>query len=371
MSRFLHTTAALRTWSLPDHARTPPPATLPRRLVEESRPTSPPPAVAIGSMPAAASTLHEMRQAIRCRHYSRRTEKAYLGWARRFLSAHAGVDPAQLSGSDITRFLSNLAVRGKVSASTQNQAFSAILFLFRDVLNREVTGLNESLRARRPTRLPQVLSPEEVARLLRGLEGAPWLMASLMYGAGLRLLECARLRIKDLDFARNEITVHDGKGRKDRMTVFPGRLTKPLQDHLTRIRAQHARDVASGGGSVALPDALSRKYPKAAWEWAWQWVFPATRVHVDEGTGLIRRHHLHESVMQRAFKTALRNTGIPKAATCHTLRHSFATHLLERGYDIRTIQELLGHSDVATTMIYTHVLNRGGQGVKSPLDSLD
>ena len=234
-------------------------------------------------MPAAASVLHEMRQAIRGRHYSRRTEKAYLGWARRFLSAQTEADPGQMSGSDITRFLSNLAVRDKVSASTQNQAFSAILFLFRDVLKREVTGLDESLRARRPTRLPQVLSPEEVARLLRGLRGAPWLMASLMYGAGLRLLECARLRVKDLDFDRNEITVHDGKGRKDRVTVFPARLAKPLRVHLVRIRAQHARDVASGGGSVALPHALSRKYPHAAWEWAWQWVFPATRCSCGSG----------------------------------------------------------------------------------------
>jgi integron integrase len=322
-------------------------------------------------MPAAASALHEMRQAIRGRHYSRRTEKAYLGWARRFLSAQTEADPGQMSGSDITRFLSNLAVRDKVSASTQNQAFSAILFLFRDVLKREVTGLDESLRARRPTRLPQVLSPEEVGRLLRGLRGAPWLMASLMYGAGLRLLECARLRVKDLDFDRNEITVHDGKGRKDRVTVFPARLAKPLRVHLVRVRAQHARDVAAGAGGVVLPHALGRKYPKAAWEWAWQWVFPAARVHVDRETGSIRRHHVHETVMQRAFKSALRNAGIPKAATCHTLRHSFATHLLESGYDIRTIQELLGHSDVATTMIYTHVLNRGARGVKSPLDSIE
>jgi integron integrase len=308
---------------------------------------------------------------IRNRHYSRRTEKAYVGWARRFLAAHAGADPAQLTGQDITRFLSDLAVRGKVSASTQNQAFSAILFLFREVLKREVTGLDESLRARRPVQLPPVMSPAEIGLLLRGLKGAPWLMASIMYGAGLRLLECARLRVKDLDFDRYEITIHDGKGRKDRVTVFPARLAKPLRIHLERVRTQHARDVASGAGGVALPHALGRKYPKAAWEWAWQWVFPATRSYVDHETGIIRRHHLHESVMQRSFKAALRKTGIAKAATCHTLRHSFATHLLEGGYDIRTIQELLGHSDVATTMIYTHVLNRGGRGVKSPLDSIE
>jgi integron integrase len=269
-----------------------------------------------------------------------------------------------------TRFLSDLAVRGKVSASTQNQAFSALLFLFRDVLKREVAGLDEALRARRPARLPQVLSPEEVALLLRELKGTPRLMAALMYGAGLRLLECARLRVKDLDFDRNDITVHDGKGRKDRVTVFPARLSAPLRKHLDRMRAQHLSDLAAGAGGVALPHALDRKYPTAPWDWAWQWVFPATRLHVCEETGLFRRHHLHETVVQRAFKEALRRSKIPKMATCHTLRHSFATHLLERGYDIRTIQELLGHSDVATTMIYTHVLNRGGQGVKSPLDSL-
>jgi integron integrase len=286
------------------------------------------------------------------------------------VSAHAGVHPAQLGGADITRFLSNLAVRGKVSASTQNQAFSAILFLFRYVLKRELTGLDEALRVRRPARLPEALSPEEIGRLLDGLKGTPWLMASLMYGGGLRLLECARLRIKDLDFGRNEITIHDGKGQKDRVTVLPSRLTEPLHAHLERIRDQHARDIASGAGSVALPHALGRKPQHAAWEWAWQRVFPATRLHVDPETGSLRRHHLHESVMQRAFKAALGKARIPKAATCHTLRHSFATHLLESGYDIRTIQELLGHSDVATTMIYTHVLKGGGRGVKSPLDCI-
>jgi integron integrase len=360
----------IRSLSIPDAARTPPPATWPRTVSETSCPSEPPSVDAAGPIPAAASLLREMRRAIRGRHYSLRTEKAYLGWARRFLAASDGTDPSQLSGSDITRFLSNLATKGKVSASTQNQAFSAILFLFRDVLKREMAGLDEALRAKRPTRLPAVLSTEEVATVLCGLKGTPWLMGSLMYGSGLRLPECARLRIKDLDFDRNEITVHDGKGRKDRVTVFPARLTKPLSRHLERMRVQHAHDVACGAGGVALPGALHRKYPNAAWEWAWQWVFPATRVHVDRDTGLIRRHHLHESVMQRAFKEALRTARISKAASCHTLRHSFATHLLENGYDIRTIQELLGHSDVATTMIYTHVLNRGGRGIKSPLDSI-
>jgi integron integrase len=356
---------------IPDDVCTPPPVTVRRDPPATPQPTPSPPSVhPSGAIPAAALLLTGMRDAIRTRHYSRRTEKAYLGWARRFLSEQGGTEPRDLGAPEVTRFLSNLAVRGKVSASTQNQAFSALLFLFRDVLKRELTGLDEALRARRPPRLPQVLSPAEVATLLRCLKGTPWLMASLMYGAGLRLLECARLRIKDLDFDRNEITVHDGKGRKDRVTVFPARLVTPLRKHLDRTRVQHGRDRATGGGSVALPHALDRKYPNAPWEWAWQWVFPATRVYVDEATGVIRRHHLHESVMQRAFKEALRESGVEKAATCHTLRHSFATHLLEGGYDIRTIQELLGHSDVATTMIYTHVLNRGGRGVKSPLDSI-
>jgi integron integrase len=270
--------------------------------------------------------------------------------------------------AEVTAFLSSLATRANVSASTQNQAFSALLFLYRDVLEQPLTGLESSVRAKRPMRLPVVLSRVEVAAILRKLRAEPWLMASLMYGAGLRLLECARLRVKDLDFDRGEITVRDGKGRKDRVTLIPAALVSPLRSQLERIRKQHQHDLDQGAGSVALPDALGRKYPTAAFELGWQWVFPATRHHVDRSTGLLRRHHLHESVVQRAFRDAVRAAGLTKPATCHTLRHSFATHLLDAGYDIRTIQELLGHSDVNTTMIYTHVLNRGGRGVRSPLD---
>jgi integron integrase len=272
---------------------------------------------------------------------------------------------------EVTRFLSSLATQQRVSASTQNQAFSALLFLYREVLGRELTGLDEVVRAKQPVRVPLVLAREEVAAILRHLVGAPWLMASLMYGAGLRLLECARLRVKDVDFARGEITVRDGKGRKDRVTLLPTKLAEALSAHLERGRRQHGSDVSAGAGFVALPHALARKCGGAAREWMWQWVFPATRFHVDGLTGQRRRHHLHETVLQRAFKQAVRSAGIAKPASCHTLRHSFATHLLENGYDIRTIQELLGHSSVATTMIYTHALNRGGgaRGVRSPLDA--
>jgi integron integrase len=244
-----------------------------------------------------------------------------------------------------------------------------LLFLYREVLGRELTGLDQVVRAKQPVRVPLVLAREEVAAILRQLVGTPWLMASLMYGAGQRLLECARLRVKDVDFARGEITVRDGKGRKDRVTVLPTKLAEALSAHLERVRHQHGSDLAAGAGFVALPHALARKYGSAAREWAWQWVFPATRFYVDGLTGQRRRHHLHETVLQRAFKQARRSAGIPKPASCHTLRHSFATHLLENGYDIRTIQELLGHSSVATTMIYTHALNRGARGVRSPLDA--
>ena len=306
--------------------------------------------------------------AIRARHYSRRTEKAYLGWIRRFISFNGGRDPHELGARDVAQFLSMLAVRGNVAASTQNQAFSGLLFLYREVIGIELTGLDETIRAKRPQRIPQVLTPAEVQSILRHLDGAPLLMASLMYGAGLRVLECARLRVKDVDFSRNEIAVRDGKGRKDRVSVLPGRLADPLQAQLARARRQHEADLSGGAGSVDLPDALARKYPRAAWEWPWQWIFPAARAYVDRRSGERRRHHLHESVVQKAFRDAVRAAGIAKAASCHTLRHSFATHLLENGYDIRTIQELLGHSDVATTMIYTHVLNRGGRGVRSPFD---
>jgi integron integrase len=303
------------------------------------------------------------------RHYSHRTEQAYVGWIRRFIVFHGKRHPRELGEREVTAFVSSLAARG-VSASTQNQALSAILFLFAAVLGQRLAWMNEIVRAQRPVRLPVVLSRDEVSLLLSRLRGPVWLMASLMYGAGLRLLECVELRVKDINFDRGELTIRDGKGGKDRVTMLPATTKGPLFDHLKRVKAQHEADLAAGRGSVALPGALRSKYPNAACEWAWQWVFPATRFYVDRATGERRRHHLHESVLQRAVKDAVRAAGISRPATCHSLRHSFATHLLEAGYDIRTIQELLGHRDVTTTMIYTHVLNQGGRGVRSPLDQL-
>lgn len=331
-------------------------------------PQSPIDVLAPAASKAVRDLLERVPGAIRSRQYSRRTEKAYMGWIRRFISFNGGRDPNELGARDVAQFLSMLAVRGNVAPSTQNQAFSALLFLYREVIGLELTGLDETVRAKRPQRIPQVLTPAEVQSILHHLAGSPLLMASVMYGAGLRLLECARLRVKDVDFSRNEITVRDGKGRKDRVSVLPHRLAEALRAQIERTRRQHLADLSVGAGSVDLPDALARKYPSAAREWAWQWIFPAARVYVDRRTGDRRRHHLHESVVQKAFRDAVRAAGIAKPASCHTLRHSFATHLLENGYDIRTIQELLGHSDVATTMIYTHVLNRGGRGVRSPFD---
>ena len=313
--------------------------------------------------------LDRLRQEIRIRHYSRRTEQAYVSWVRRFIVFHGKRHPRDLGASEVTVFLSSLADRG-VSASTQNQALSALAFLFEVVLGQRLTWMNEIVRAQRPVRLPVVLSRTEVASLLARLHGTVWLMASLMYGSGLRLLECAELRIKDVNFDRGELTVRDGKGGKDRVTMLPSALRGPLLGHLERVKRQHDEDLAAGRGTVALPGALRAKYPNAPREWAWQWVFPATRFYIDPGTRERRRHHLHESVLQRAVKDAVRAAGIPRPATCHSLRHSFATHLLEAGYDIRTIQELLGHRDVSTTMIYTHVLNQGGRGVRSPLDQI-
>jgi len=312
--------------------------------------------------------LDQVRQAIRVRHYSPSTEKAYIQWIRRFIIFHGKRHPGDMGENEVTAFLSDLAIRQRVSASTQNQAFSALLFLYREVMGRELKGLASVVRAKQPIRLPVVLTREEVHAILNQLHGTPWLMASLLYGAGLRLMECARLRVKDVDFARNEILVRDGKGQKDRVTLLPRKVKEPLRKHVERVRRQHQDDLKQEAGSVWLPYALDRKYSRAAWEWGWQWVFPATRFHRDRRTGHWRRHHLHESVLQRAVKDAVRMAGISKQASCHTLRHSFATHLLESGYDIRTIQELLGHRDVSTTMIYTHVLNRGGHGVQSPLD---
>jgi integron integrase len=314
--------------------------------------------------------LDQVRQAIRTRHYSFKTEKAYVGWIKRFIFFHNKRHPAEMGETEIAQFLSSLAHDACVSASTQNQALNAILFLYRQVLGKDIGYINGVVRARRPTRLPAVLTRQEVKSILSLLKGAEWIMATLLYGAGLRLMECMRLRVKDADFSSNQIVVRSGKGNKDRVTMLPGSVKEPLYRHLERVKEQYRRDLELGYGGVSLPDALERKYPNAAREWSWQWVFPASKLYIDRQTGAKKRHHLHESVLQRAIKEAVRKAGISKPAGCHTFRHSFATHLLEDGYDIRTVQELLGHKDVSTTMIYTHVLNRGGRGVYSPADRL-
>ena len=291
-----------------------------------------------------------------------------MGWIKRFILASGKRHPRELGARDVERFLSALAVRDHVAASTQNQALAALLFLYREVLGADLPWLDQLRRAKRPERVPVVLSRDEVAALLDQMEGVCWLAASLLYGAGLRLLECLRLRVQSIDFARGEIAVRDGKGRKDRRTMMPDSLRDALREQLSAARQTHERDLVRGRGAVWLPDALQRKYPNAARDWRWQWVFPARRLYGGGPMAGQGRHHLHESVLQRAVTRAVRAAGIEKRATCHTLRHSFATHLLESGYDIRTVQELLGHADVRTTQVYTHVLNRGAHGVQSPLD---
>ena len=344
----------------------------PRTLV--SYPTAPPDAaVAQESSPLPASPprlLDRVRAAVRARHFSRRSEKAYVHWTKRYIFFHGKRHPAEMGAREVTEFLTALAVRDKVAASTQNQALSALLFLYRHVLGVELPWLDDLVRAKRPQRLPVVLTREEVRLVLGHLNGVSHLMAIILYGAGLRLLECCRLRIQDVDFATNQIVIRDGKGGKDRMTMLPAAVKTELVRHVARVREQHEADLRQGAGWVELPWALARKYPNAGREWRWQWIFPATRSYVDRMTGQRRRHHLHESVLQRAVKDAVRAAGIAKRATCHTFRHSFATHLLEEGHDIRTVQELLGHRDVTTTMLYTHVLNRGPAGVRSPADRM-
>ena len=314
--------------------------------------------------------LDQVRDEIRLRHYSLRTEHTYLGWIKRFILFHKKRHPREMGAEEITRYLTHLAVNGRVSASTQNQALNAILFLYRQILKVELPWLDGIQRAKKPTRLPVVMSRDEVRNLLAQLDGTRWLIVSLIYGSGLRLTEALRLRVKDVDFHYKQLLIRDAKGQKDRVTALPDSLVEPLRQHLTRVKERHRQDLREGYGQVELPFALARKYPHADREWAWQYVFPSASRSKDPRSDAVRRHHVHESAIQKAVKNAVRLAGIVKPASVHTLRHSFATHLLEAGYDIRTVQELLGHSDVKTTMIYTHVVQRGGRGVRSPLDSL-
>lgn len=308
--------------------------------------------------------LGQVRAALRLRHYSRRTEEAYTRWIERYIRFHGKRHPAEMGSREVSAFLASLAIHNQVSASTQNQALAALLFLYGEVLRTKVAWIADLVRAKQPRRMPVVLTRDEVRGVIGQMHGVPQLAARLLYGTGMRLLEALSLRVKDIDFGLNEIAVRGGKGGKDRVTVLPASLTSALRVHLEAVRQLHDRALAAGAGSVELPGALAAKYPAAGREWGWQWVFPATR-----GEGNYRQH-LHPTVIQRAFRKGVRASGIAKPAHCHTLRHSFATHLLESGYDIRTVQELLGHRDLRTTMIYTHVLNRGGLGVRSPADTL-
>lgn len=312
--------------------------------------------------------LEQVRQGIRVRHYSLRTEKAYIYWVRRFVRFAGLRHPRELGAAEVQGFLTHLAVDGKVAASTQNQALAALLFLYREVLEAPLPWLDSVVRARRPARLPVVFDRETVRRVLSLLSGSPWVVASLLYGSGLRLQECLQLRIKDVDLVRLEIVVRDGKGAKDRVTMLPAALVPHLERHLEQVRTLFEADRTAGRPGVSLPNALRRKYPQAATAWGWQYLFPARALCRDPYSGETVRHHLYPQTVQRAVASAVHAAGIVKPAGCHTFRHCFATHLLEDGYDIRTVQELLGHADVKTTMIYTHVLNRGGRAVRSPLD---
>jgi integron integrase len=314
--------------------------------------------------------LDLVRQTIRLKHYSIRTERAYVDWIRRFILFHNKRHPTSMGAPEVSAFLSHLAVEQKVAASTQRQALSAIVFLYQEILDREVGWLGEIPRAKHPERLPVVFSRTEVRAVLAHVHGQYWLMASLLYGTGLRLMECVRLRVKDVDFEYRQILVRDGKGQKDRVTMLPQSLAEPLKRQLEQVKVLHEEDLAEGFGEVYLPFALERKYPGASHAWGWQYVFPARRRSIDPRSSKERRHHIDERTLQDAVKQAVRAAKIAKPGSCHTFRHSFATHLLEAGYDIRTVQELLGHKDVRTTMIYTHVLNQGGKGVRSPLDTI-
>lgn len=319
----------------------------------------------------APRLLDRVRATLRARHYSLRTEDTYVAWVRRFVRFHGLRHPREMGEAEINAFLLHLATGGRISASTQGQALAALLFLYREVLHKELHELGCLVRAKPSQRLPVVLTRDEAREVLSHLEGTPRLVASLLYGTGMRLLECLQIRVHDVDFALNQILVRDGKGGKDRRTMLPAALKAALATHMEAVRTRHERDLARGLGAASLPGALARKYRGAERQWGWQYVFPASAPCRDPLTGQRVLHHLHESAIQRAVRQAVREAGLVKNATCHTFRHSFATHLLEDGYDIRTIQELLGHKDVTTTMIYTHVLNRsGGRGVRSPLDSL-
>jgi integron integrase len=322
--------------------------------------------VAMGKRPK--KLLDQLRDTLRRKHYSIRTEQAYTSWVRRFILFHGKRHPRTMGGEEVTAFLTHLAVERKVAASTQNQALSALIFFYRHVLDQDLELPSDLVRAKQPKRLPTVLSRDEVQRVLLAMSGVYRLMAQLLYGAGLRVMECVRLRVKDVDFELNEIVVREGKGAKDRVTMLPQRLIPELQAHMSRVRMIHQQDLDAGYGEVYLPYALAVKYPGAAKAWGWQYIFPSNRLSEDPRAHVVRRHHLDPSTLQRAVKKAARLAGIHKHISCHTFRHSFATHLLEAGYDIRTVQDLLGHKDVRTTMIYTHVLNRGGLAVRSPLD---
>ncbi len=315
--------------------------------------------------------LDMMKNRLRVLHYSIHTEKSYLDWVKRFIFFHNKNHPSNMGSNEIERFLEHLAVEKKMAASTQNQALSAILFLFKEVLKQDPGWINDSKRAKRPKKLPTVFSVDEIKTILSQLDGVHWIMAHLMYGAGLRRMECVRLRVKDIDFGLNQILIRSGKGNKDRVSVFPNMVKEPLKLHLEKVKHLHEKDLKEGYGEVYLPFALEKKYPLANREWLWQYVFPSQKMAKDPRSGQVRRHHINEQVIHRKIKSAIHLAGITKQGSCHSLRHSFATHLLESGYDIRTIQDLLGHKDIRTTMVYTHVLNSGGRGVISPSDILD
>ena len=327
-------------------------------------------ATPLKARPVGPKLLDQVRDTIRLKHYSIRTEQAYTDWTKRFVLFHNKRHPNAMGAGEVEQFLTHLAVEGKVAAATQNQAKSALLFLYREVLKLELPWLDEVVQAKAPQRLPVVLTVAETSRLLEKLEGTTGLIARLLYGSGMRVMEGVRLRVKDVDFERRELIVREGQGDKDRVTMLPQSLLEPLRQQLVRMKDLHKHDLAEGFGDVYLPFALARKYPAAGREWHWQYVFSAAKRAIDPRGGSERRHHVSEQAVQRAVRQAARTAGLNKPVTPHTLRHSFATHLLQSGYDIRTIQQLLGHKDVATTMIYTHVLNRGGRGVNSPLDSI-